>query len=376
MKICFVNPSVGTTAGGTETTIRELARVLSERHEVWVLTGRSGFKETTPFEPRDRVRVLAVPYWPRFSPPNRLVTLALRWLDPYRIESASFFAATLADRKARRLLASSDVISTHFRVDSELFSFWARRKGVPSVFHAQGANLGNWFKIFDRSTRYVGVGELARASLEAKSGIKMHATVHPGIPEQLLARPRREADEVLFVGRLQPSKRADWAIRVFERITKDFPSLALTIVGDGPSRKDLEALAAELGVRERVRFTGEIPHEKVWDHYSRAKVLLVPSALESYSLVPLEAMAAGCPVIASDSLAMRESARPALFVPPEDMEAWVRATAELLQSAANRAKLAESCRTWAEAHGWRKIADAYEGELEAARRSLLSPRFA
>jgi D-inositol-3-phosphate glycosyltransferase len=83
------------------------------------------------------------------------------------------------------------------------------------------------------------------------------------------------------------------------------PSALLLLVG-GPSGPDgpdelarLHALAADLGVSERVRFLDAVPHDELAAYYRSADVCLVPSRTESFGLVALEAAACGTPVVAS-----------------------------------------------------------------------------
>jgi glycosyltransferase involved in cell wall biosynthesis len=68
---------------------------------------------------------------------------------------------------------------------------------------------------------------------------------------------------VAFVGRLQPGKGAHYLIDAFARIADSYPERELVLVGDGPQREELEALAREREVRDRVEFLGEIPNEAI-----------------------------------------------------------------------------------------------------------------
>ncbi len=108
---------------------------------------------------------------------------------------------------------------------------------------------------------------------------------------------------VLFVGRIQPLKAPDLAIRTVARMNRD--DVILMIVGgasghDGDDEVDrARALAAELGLGDRVRFVPPRPHHILSSYYRAADVVLVPSRSESFGLVALEAAACGVPVVAS-----------------------------------------------------------------------------
>lgn len=108
---------------------------------------------------------------------------------------------------------------------------------------------------------------------------------------------------LLFVGRIQPLKGLDVAVRAMDELDRD--DAQLVVVG-GPSgregREEYERcrkLAAELGVAERVRWVDPQPHHLLSTYYRAADVVMVPSRSESFGLVALEAAACGIPVVAA-----------------------------------------------------------------------------
>jgi len=99
----------------------------------------------------------------------------------------------------------------------------------------------------------------------------------------------------ISVGNLVPLKGHDLAIRAVAEI----PGLHLWIVGGGPERARLEALAGDLGVTQRVRFLGVVPHAEMPAVYSAADLLILASEREGWPNVLLEAMACGARVVAT-----------------------------------------------------------------------------
>jgi glycosyltransferase involved in cell wall biosynthesis len=146
------------------------------------------------------------------------------------------------------------------------------------------------------------------------------------------ASPAPPSPEALVVcaGRLVPEKGFDVALRTFARLSD--PEARLAIVGDGPERARLEALAAELGLSGRVEFAGYQPDVGPW--LRRARVLLLTSRFEGYAAVIVEALGAGRPVVATDCTpAARELlAHPGAgrVAPIGDAEALAQALAEVL----------------------------------------------
>ncbi len=104
---------------------------------------------------------------------------------------------------------------------------------------------------------------------------------------------------VLSVGRLTSQKGFQYLIRAFPLILSKHPSARLVIVGDGWMRGELERIAIETGVRNRVVFTGFIPDKDLVALLKRADVIVVPSVYEPFGITALEGMSLGKPIVAS-----------------------------------------------------------------------------
>ncbi len=131
-----------------------------------------------------------------------------------------------------------------------------------------------------------------------------HSVFAPGDRAEARRRLGISAGPVLlFVGRIQPLKGADLALRCLAELGDD--RAELVVVG-GPSGPDgpaeltrLRGLADELGIDDRVRWVPPQPHAALVDWYRAANVCVVPSRTESFGLVALEAAACGTPVVAA-----------------------------------------------------------------------------
>jgi glycosyltransferase involved in cell wall biosynthesis len=145
------------------------------------------------------------------------------------------------------------------------------------------------------------------------------------IPAQ---RPGRDA---IYVGRLSNEKGPDVLVRAAA-----VAGVAVDIVGDGPDRAALEALASELGVE--ARFHGRVPRERVHELMRNAAVTVVPSrCYENQPLAVLESFACGVPVLGSDLGGISELVEPGVdgaLVAADDPEALAAALATLLRDEA------------------------------------------
>ncbi len=188
---------------------------------------------------------------------------------------------------------------------------------------------------------------------------------------------RKDSDQtVLFVGRLAKKKGVEYLIRAFADIAERHPAARLLVVGDGPCRGELEALSSQLGLADHVRFVGAQPPAELPRFYCQSRVFVAPSVVarsgdtESFGLVFVEAMAAGCPVIGTNVGGTADVAvhgRTGLLVEPESPAALAEAINELLDSPAKGEKMAALARRWVRRKfDWRQVADRYADTLAQA----------
>lgn len=137
------------------------------------------------------------------------------------------------------------------------------------------------------------------------------AIVPNGIKPGDLDPPRREelgvpADACLvgFVGRLEPQKAPDIALEAFAWAHRRNPNIRLAMLGEGAMRRLLEAQAAKLGIAGKIIWLGQKPARR---YLASFDLLFMPSRYEGFSLMPLEAMNAALPVLASPVGGIAES---------------------------------------------------------------------
>jgi D-inositol-3-phosphate glycosyltransferase len=142
---------------------------------------------------------------------------------------------------------------------------------------------------------------------------------------------------LLFVGRIQPLKGLDVAVRALAALGR--PEARLVVVGgasgtEGAAEVErIDKLVAELGVADQLRRVAPVPHHLLSTYYRAADVVLVPSRSESFGLVALEAAACGTPVVAAAVGGLRtlvEHGRTGFLVEGRDPAAFAAYTDELL----------------------------------------------
>ena len=216
--------------------------------------------------------------------------------------------------------------------------------------------------------------------------------VPPGVDHSLFcpapkaeARARlhlRDVRLVLFVGRLQPHKGPDIAVRSFaEALARDLAGtedVVLAIVG-GPSGASsgaevarLMELATALGIAERVMLFPPQPQQRLADFYAASEAVLVPSRSESFGLVALEAQACGTPVVAAATGGLRfivEDGQTGYTVAGHDPGDYADRVLRILDDPALARRLGLAGAAKARGFSW----DATARESLAVYRELLEP---
>lgn len=139
---------------------------------------------------------------------------------------------------------------------------------------------------------------------------------------------------IFLCGRLSSEKGFPFALRCFARLKEQGSRAELEIAGDGAQREFLEKQVLELQLSSSVRFLGVLRGDALAEAYQRASLILVPSFIESFSLVTLEAMQHGRAVIASSVGGIPEvlvDKVTGLLVPPKQSEALIFALNECLK---------------------------------------------
>ncbi|MFJ8629925.1 glycosyltransferase family 4 protein [Streptomyces sp. NPDC093568] len=183
------------------------------------------------------------------------------------------------------------------------------------------------------------------------------------------------------VGSLTPLEGIDTLLHAGDELRRRGMPLRLLIVGDGPERPALERLAARLGLDDgTVLFTGRVPHSQVRDFHAVLDVFAVPRTDERVChlvtpLKPVEAMASGVPVVASDVAALRELVEPEVngrLVKPESPHSWADELEIVLYSRNRRSEWGAAARAMvARDRTWKRVAattrEAYRtlGSLDA-----------
>ena len=361
--------AVATAAAGADVHVLVLHRPIPPRA---ALRARDRRALTAPLrqplhEDRDGVPVTYVPFlapsrprtyatWGRWAAPTLALALArLRRRFPFDLVHAHY-AAPAGDAVRHARVRVPVAVSVH---GGDLLAVAQRsRTGANAV----GGALRHATVVLANSA---GMERRARALGAGRTRV-----VHLGsnVPAEATPAGTRR---IVTVGSLIARKRHSDVLRALWLLRDSHPALEWVVVGDGPERGAIERLAQELGMGDRVRFTGPLPHDEAVAQ-ARRGVFVLPSVDEAFGVAYVEAMAGGVPAIGclgedgpEEIAAAGDGIR---LVPPAEPEALAAELDALLQrddwrhelGAAARATVTRSF-TW-EACG-RATVEAYEQAL-------------
>lgn len=308
----------------------------------------------------------------------------LRFVSPPRGRSYASWGAFAAPglaielRRIRREFPY-DLVHAHYAVPAADAVLRARDR-APLVISEHGGDVFHTARLpagRERVRRAFAAARLVLANsmgIEAacrELGARRTRVIHLGTDLTPMERRPPAHPTLVTVGQLIARKRQADVLRAMWVLRDRHPDLRYRLIGDGPERDRLAHLARELGLAERVEFTGPLPHEEALRRGRDASVFVMPSTDEAFGVAYVEAMAAGLPAIGSrgepgpeDIASLGHGMR---LVPPGDPEALAAEIDHLLDGdwgtrigAAAQAMVAEHF-TW-DACGAATVA-AYEEAL-------------
>lgn len=363
--------------GGYEVECQGVVEHLRERDEVLVLTSdkdrdeapaEPGVRRELPFLPRRRVTDALSPFYAM-----RGAKVARRALAGFRPDLVYIWNGAQLPQAAIRVLETSGV-PVAYRVcehwfgdlyDSRYDPFmrglaggrwkraaraWNRLSGLRLNHETTSEVAISWNSEALRSQ--VGIPPLLRPTFEH---VRLPATWQS---EELVGLERQPAERptVGYVGRISPEKGVDVALRALTQLGGEGAAVEFEIAGGGEPEhlRELEALAASLGIADRVRFLGPLDTGALKSFYARIHALVVPSVWEEPAgLVLVEGALAGVPLVASRVGGIPEIVRDpeeALLAPPGDPAALAAALRRTLtepeKSAARAARAKERAQSF------------------------------
>ncbi len=369
MRIGIVAPEFPPALGGMQTYAFEFARELGRRrHEVHVFTraGQGQPLEAFPGQVHPVLRESRKLDWAR---------LRTFRMDAWHVMNACYAWLALETRPVVVTVHGNDFLRPYLPVErlhlerlpllwrSERLVAWLEQRiGSALTRRSVRRGLRCAARILTNS-RYTEAVLLER--YPACRGLTTAAMV--GVSTEYLNQAQRtrrgSIPQLITVARLEERrKNVDVVLRALATLKDDF-TFFYTVVGDGHLRPQLEALAAELGLQDRVRFTGFLPGSGVRELLGKATLFVLTSSInpgshEGFGIAYLEANACGTPVLAArlaGAVEAVEEGVTGLFVDAPTPEAVAARLREVL---AGRATFdSDACRRFAHRFQWQDVVD-------------------
>jgi len=284
-----------------------------------------------------------------------------------------------------------DVIhaQSHYMIGQRAIG-WARKNKVRSVAtnHFMPENLDpflpfpRWFKrivahnswrdmgkIFGRANAVTTPTPLAAKAMRERAKLMNVLPLSNGIEvgnyelapgEEIM---KNDFPTILFAGRLAVEKNINELIEALP-LMREVPNAIIEIVGGGEQRSNLEKIADELKIRDRVRFLGHISDEELRQAYLRCDVFCQPGTAELQSLVTLEALSASKPVVLANAMALPhlvdEGVNGYMFKPGDRQDLAEKLDRVLSMDDAQRMKFGEAGHRKVLNHAQKKTMDSFE----------------
>lgn len=282
--------------GGIETWTRQIAEMISQKADVFVVTGR--VQNQPKKEEKDGLKIIRTSLFTLKNLSHSPLIYTV-FLLPF-----IFFRSLILIKKEK-----INILHCQGFLSSVLGFCLSKITGVPYITTVQRLEskhnpLKNF--IYRRAVVCIGASFEIKENFEAV-GVKKAVVIPNGIDlkrfdnlDRQKSRDFLELKEefvIMTIARLEKVKGVDRLIEAMIKGRLPEINYRLLIIGDGSERKGLESLIKKLNLQERVRFLGELPNSKVPEYLVAADCFVLPSRSEGFGIALLEARAAHVPVI-------------------------------------------------------------------------------
>lgn len=364
----FPSTAFGDYTGGVEARSFTVAKYLSARHEVIVITS---FEKNKPQRQKiQNITIYRVGFSRRYSRTQNIVhrisfmiSAVIHGLamDFDLVEGSSFFAFIpafiLANlKKRKKTLFIADTIKIYAN-DTGKFYFQAL------IFLEKFILSRRWDGIICISLQ---VKEKLQSFDIKTNNIKI---IYCGAPIEIIRKikvQKERSPSISCIARLVTYKRVKDLILAVSILKKIFPTIHCTIVGQGEEQKYLINLTRQKKLQKSITFCGFVQkHRKVLRIIKQSDIFCLPSVVEGFGIVTVEAMAAGVPPVLADVPVNREITKgQAQFFKPEDPEDLAQKIAALLSDKRKYQKVKKNCQKIAKVYDWKVIVKQTESYYE------------
>ncbi|MDR3621513.1 MAG: glycosyltransferase family 1 protein [Paludisphaera borealis] len=382
MRVSLVTETFAPQVNGVSRTLGELTRCLTERGDVVQLI-YPDYGDSVDRGDVCRVKGVNLPFYPELHLPLPPFGRVHRAIDAFRpdvihVATEAFLGLSVLRHAHRRKIPIVSSFHTNFDQYSGHYGVgWAK------------SLIWRYLRWFHNRTRETYVPSRATIAQLEQLGFERLALWPRGVDASFFRpdRPGRAAlrtafgwgpdDPVVsYVSRIAPEKNVDYLAKALAIVASRRPNVRLLLVGDGPSRAELQE---RLG--PSAKFAGYRLGDDLADHYAAGDVFAFTSLTETFGNVVLEAMASGMPVVALRAGGVGEIVKDGstglLVEPDSSPETFAEALLRLVDDPARRTSMAHAARAYAESQSWNAIMEELrDGYLRVVSAQALERRLA
>lgn len=348
---CFYEPFMS----GAELFVKEVVERLAHKYEFIIIAARLD-KKLPKYEERDKFKYYRIGLGSKFD----------KWLYP-----------VLASRLAKKLNPdlTHAVMESYAGIAAWLFK--SKNKKVPTILTLQSGDLDDpskkipkwlWKKIHTAPDLITAIST-ALADRAKELGAGEVVIIPNGVDLELAKQSRsgQVAGRIVCVARLSWEKGLDYLLKAMPETIRDYPDAHLVMVGEGDKRTELESMIKELGVEDKVKLLGKLPHEETLAEMGKSEVFVCPSLAEGLGIVFIEAQACDVAVVGTrvggipDVIQHEETG---LLVEPKNSEQISQALKRLLGNQDLRERLRQNAIARLDRFDWNKIVEDVSKEYQ------------
>lgn len=377
MRILMVSHGYPPVISGVTLVVQKLARAMVCRgHQVTVVTAsdrNKSYRDTDQGVQLERVHALSNPFWQDGPIPIADQSELTRIAEALQPDVLHVHDAALLGIQALRLnrKAGIPLVATCYYVPRFVAHYVTWDGNPHKAIESLAWSYSTW--LFNQFDHVVFATQAHRRAFQEQGLTAPTSIISNGLDIQRYTPGPADLDmaakydlppapRILFVSRLAQDKRIEVLLYALRRVCEK-QEASLVLVGKGDDRERLESITTELGLEQRVRFTGFVPEADLPALYRLADCFAIASTCEVQSLPTLQAVATGLPVVAVDAMALPELVRhdeSGYLVPPEDPEALAHALLNVLTDPVRAARMGRVGLEIAQAHDERRTFAAYE----------------
>lgn len=248
------------------------------------------------------------------------------------------YAAMLCNKRLHvphiTTIHGQDLQVTIFRDEKSKKNVFKVLKNVESII-----TVSNKLKNVVRNEDFYSKIQAINNGIDVESSVYNASKVNEGVSKKNI--------NIISVSNLVPAKGIDINLRAVAELIKKYPDIEYTIIGEGSEKARLIALASELGISDKVVFTGRLNYDQVMQYMSRCDIFSLPSWREGFGVVYIEAMLHGKPVIGIKGEGIEDAIEDGdngFLAKPKDVPDLIRIIDFILQNPQKVERVAENGR--------------------------------